>query len=188
MAADFFFADPTFQIPAMLPLAAFKWQHLGNAEVQNAIAAEEQYLAFHIYMLGNLRHTRAGQVHLRPYSHEIGLSVRAGAIKAAILLAASIAEAALRTLAEFRGYRLNENPARRTFGNVIKAWEVNGVPLADVAPIWEHIKAMHTTRNFVHLHVAAGAEDADWGRVLERENELLHGAIAAINHIATIRP
>ncbi|GJL66822.1 MAG: hypothetical protein NPIRA05_17930 [Nitrospirales bacterium] len=112
--------------------------------------------------------------------------MRAGAVKAAVLVAASIVEAALRALAEARGYPLHPNPRRRTFGNVIRAWEDNGAPRNDVAAIWPDIKAIHEVRNFVHLHKVAGSADAEWGNVLSAEQALLRGALNAIEHIARI--
>jgi len=186
MAADFFFQNPTFEIQPLKTVAMFKWQRLLNSDVQYAIAAEEQYLHFHLYMLSNLRHTQAGKLAQPPYVSELGLSVRAGAVKAAILVAASIVEAALRTLAEMRGYPLNKDPKKRTFGNVIRAWEEAGVPRPDVATIWPSVKAMHEARNFVHLHKAASDTDAAWDNVLKEERALLDGALATIEHVAKI--
>lgn len=188
MAADFFFHNPTFEIQPLKPVAAFKWQHLRSEDVQYAIAAEEQYLCFHLYMLDNLRHTQAGHLAQLPYAYELSLSVRAGAVKAAVLVAASIMEAALRALAEARGYPLNENPRLRTFGNVIRAWEEGGAPRREVAEIWPDVKAMHEVRNFVHLHKAAQGTEANWDNVLRREKALLEGALKAIEHVARIEP
>lgn len=187
MAADFFFQNPTFEIQPLKPVAAFKWQHLQNPEVQYAIAAEEQYLHFHLYMLNNLRHTKVGLVNQPPYVYELGLSVRAGAVKAAVLVAASIIEAALRALAELRGYSLKEDPRRRTFGNVINAWEENGAPRDEVTDIWSDVKAMHEVRNFVHLHKAAQENEGAWANVLQSEQTLLEGALNAIKHVSQIK-
>lgn len=187
MAADFFFYNPTFTIRPLKPIAVFKWQHLKDADVQYCIAAEEQYLDFHLYMLNNIRHTAAGRLTHPPYVYELGLSVRAGAVKAATLVAASIVEAALRAHAELRGYPLSKDPRRRTFGNVIRAWEEDGVPRPDVAAIWPDVKALHEARNLVHLHKAAGAADGAWARVLEDERALLDGALNAIDHLAKIK-
>src|SRR5690606_33741061 len=94
MAADFFFSNPTFQIQPLKRVATYKWRHLRNEEVQYAIAAEEQYLSFHLYMLSSVRHTREGHLQDPPYVYELGLSVRAGAVKAAVLIAGSVIEAA----------------------------------------------------------------------------------------------
>ena len=186
MAADFFFSNPTFQIQPLKRVAMLKWRHLRNEEVQYAIAAEEQYLGFHLYMLNSVRHTREGHLAHPPYSYELGLSVRAGAVKAAVLIAGSIIEAGLRALAEARRYRLHRDPRRRTFGNVIRAWEEAGQPHADVAAIWPNVKAIYEDRNFVHLHKAAQDVDAGWGVVLQSEQALLQGALRAIEHIAAI--
>lgn len=186
MAADFFFETPTFEIQPLKAVAVFKWQYLKNPDVQYAIAAEEQYLSFHLYMLRSLRHTEPGKVANPPYAYELGLSVRAGAVKAAVLIAASIVEAALRALAELRGYPLNKETRRRTFGNVIGAWEESGIPRPDVAAVWANIKAMHEVRNFVHLHKAAGDADGTWESVLVNERALLEGALATIEHVCKI--
>lgn len=188
MAADFFFDKPTFEIQSLRPVAVFKWRHLNSPEVQYAIAAEEQYLHFHRYMIENIRHTEAGKLEQPPYSYKLGLSVRAGAIKAAILIAASIAEAALRAIAEIRSYPLNKEPRKRTFGNVIRAWEQNGIPRPEVSAIWPNVIAIHEVRNFVHLHKAAEEADASWENVLKEENNLLNSALEAIEHIAKIKP
>lgn len=186
MAADFFFSNPTFEIQPLMTTAVFRWQRLNNPDVQYAIAAEEQYLNFHLYMLGNLRHTRAGHLANPPYVYELGLSVRAGAVKAAVLMSASILEAALRSIAEARGYALNKDPRRRTFGNVLSAWEADGKPRQDVAAVWSEIRSVHQARNFVHLHKAAAESDAAWAIVLASEEVLLNGALKAINHVARI--
>lgn len=186
MSADFFFQDPTFEIQSLKAVAVFKWQHIPDEDVRYSIATEEQYLCFHMYMLKNLRHTQAGQIDKTPYVKELGLSVRAGAIKAAVLVSASIVEAALRAIAEKRKYPLNSDPKRRTLGNVIRAWEKDGKPRQEVAAIWTQVKAMHEVRNFVHLHKAAKDTDADWAAILSNEEALLSGAQAAINHVSRI--
>lgn len=186
MAADFFFSNPTFEIQPLKATAVFKWKRLLNPEVQYAIAAEEQYLNFHLYMLGNLRHTRAGHLATPPYMYELALSVRAGAVKAAVLMAASILEAALRAIAEARGYALHKDPQRRTFGNVLRAWEQGGRPREDIAAVWPEIKGVHEVRNLVHLHKAAAESEVAWAKVLASEESLLNGALKAINHVASI--
>ena len=188
MPSDFFFAQPTFNIPPLKAAALSRWQHLQAPDVQYVIAAEEQYLSFHLHMLSSLRHTQVGQIACPPYAYELGLSVRAGAVKAAVLVAASILEAALRALAEKRGYPLNKDPRRRTFGNVIKAWEVEDNPRPDVASVWSQVLAVYEVRNYVHLHKAAGAGDGDagWKGVLAGEEALLAGARKAIDHVAQI--
>jgi hypothetical protein len=186
MAADFYFLNPTYTIQSLKAVAAFKWQHLSDEDIKYSIAAEEQYLDFHLFMLENLRHTKAGEIANPPYVYELGLSVRATAIKAAVLIAASIIEAALRAIAESKAYPLNEDPRRRTFGNVIKAWEQNGEPRPEVAEIWPAVRAIHEVRNFVHLHKAAKNDKASWGSILESEEGLLNGALQAIQHISQI--
>ncbi len=188
MAADFYFLNPTYTIQSLKGVAAFKWQNLHDEDIKYSIAAEEQYLDFHLFMLENLRHTEAGQIANPPYVYELGLSVRAAAVKAAVLIAASIIEAALRALAESKIYPLNDEPRRRTFGNVIRAWEQNGQPRPEVAEIWPAVKAIHEVRNFVHLHKAAKDSKAAWASILESEEGLLKGALHAIQHVSQIPP
>lgn len=188
MPVDFFFDPPSYSIPKIGVLADFKWEHVPDREIAKVVAAEEQYLGFHLYMLGSLRFTEPGRVASPPYAYPLGLSVRAGAVKAAVLLAASICEAVLRSHAEKRDYALNPDPKKRTFGNVLGAWkDAAGAPYPDVAPIWEILQELHAVRNNIHLYKAAGDPEAQWAKVLEDEEEILQGSRQAIEHLATLR-
>jgi hypothetical protein len=100
---DFFLANPTTTIPTIESLRG-KWRWIGDYEIRNTICYEHQYLKFHLWQLKNLRHTKGGCCSDPPYRYELGLSLRAGAIKAAVLLCAAIAEAVLKYHAEERGY------------------------------------------------------------------------------------
>lgn len=93
------------------------------------IAREEQYLLFHRFVLDHAKFTKAGKLDSKPYVYSLGLSVRAGAIKAAILVYASIAEAALRAHAEKRGYKLPSNPTwlYATTGHSVNSTEVSQI-------------------------------------------------------------
>ena len=85
-----------------------EWRNIPDAQAPNVIAVEAQYLAFHHYLINGLRHQAIEGSDAIP----IGLSVRAGALKTATLLCASIAEAALRAHAEARNYGLTCPNAR----------------------------------------------------------------------------
>jgi len=111
---DFLLEPAEYEVRAIGELRR-EWRNVPDRGALNLIAVEAQYLEFHRYLLESLRHCSGnGGDAIR-----IGLSVRAGALKSPILLSASIAEAALRSHAERRGYPLPNNPRRRTFGRVL---------------------------------------------------------------------
>lgn len=188
MAVDFFFNPPTHSLPSLMALRLFRWGDIPHSDVAEVIAREEQYLSFHRFVLDHAKHTKAGCVGSPPYEHAIGLSVRAGAVKAALLVAASIAEGALRSHAEKRGYRLNSNPNKRTFGNVLNAWKTSrGRPKRDVRHIWTELQNLRDTRNNVHLFKAASDPSADFEQVLKDEAALLSGALKVVDEMATLK-
>ena len=108
MAVDFFFEPPTFAIPDLGTLRS-EWKNVKDHKIRHAIAVEVQYLVFHRYMLESVRHTAAGTSKAPTRKTKLDLTVRGGAIKAAILLTASVCEATLRYHAERRGYSLPSN-------------------------------------------------------------------------------
>lgn len=188
MARDFFFEKPTLDLIRLEETADKKWSRLKNRPVQLTIAAEEQYLQFHLHMLEYLRHTEPGRAYSPPYKHPIGLSLRAGAVKAGVLLCTSIIEAALRAHAELRGYPLHHLENKRTFGNVLfSAWRVDDMPREEVEPIWETLKSLHGTRNQVHLHESAKVSDGEWNMLLSKEGQLLQESIQIIEYVSKIR-
>lgn len=164
-----FSLDPAeYQVPAIDELR-WEWRNIPDADARNVIAVEAQYLDFHRYLLGSLRHRDAAGGAAIP----LGLSVRAGALKTATLVCASIAEAALRAHAERRGYALPPNPRHRTFGKVLGAWqEADGAPRAEVAAIWAQLQGLHSGRNNVHLYGAI-EQDGGFYELLESETQAL---------------
>lgn len=187
MAVDFYFNPATFSIPALGPLRDFRWNNIPHPDVAEVIAREEQYLCFHRFVLKNVKHTRAGRLAAPPYEYGLGLSVRAGAIKAALLVSASIAEAALRSHGERRGYRLHSDPHRRTFGNVLNAWRTSRRrPKRDVRHIWSELQNLRDTRNNVHLFKAAGDPTTDFENVLADERRLIGGALTVVDELALL--
>jgi hypothetical protein len=169
----YFTLDPAqYQIPSIDGLR-WEWRHVPDNAARNVIAVEAQYLDFHRYLLGSLRHRDvAGGGMPMP----LGLSVRAGALKSATLIGASIAEAALRSHAEKRGYPLPPNPRHRTFGKVLGAWqEDDDTPRTEIAPIWQQLQALHSGRNNVHLYGAI-EQGGDFYAVLQSETRSLDDA------------
>ncbi len=188
MAVDFFFDPPTCNLPSLGVLRDFFWEHMPS-EVADVLSQEYQYLKFHSHMLDSVHFTAEGKVGEKPWKKPLGLSVRAGAIKAALLVAASISEAVLRVVAEARGYPLPANPRHRTFGKVIEAWEsVNGNTGADVAHLWDTVKELKDVRNNVHLFKAAGDAAANFQAILGQENDLLPRVIKAVDELAKLKP
>jgi hypothetical protein len=139
-----------YQIPAIDELR-WEWRNVPDADARNVIAVEAQYLEFHRYLLESLRHRDVAG----GYPIPLGLSVRAGALKTATLVCASIAEAALRAHAERRGYQLPPNARHRTFGKVLGAWQLpDETPRAEVAAVWPQLQSLHSGRNNIHLYGA----------------------------------
>jgi hypothetical protein len=162
---------PQYQVPAIDQLR-WEWRHVPDVAARNVIAVEAQYLDFHRYLLASLRHRDVAGGDPIP----LGLSVRAGSLKTATLLCASIAEAALRAHAEQRGYPLPANARHRTFGRVLRAWQQeDGTPRAEVAPIWPGLQALHSGRNNIHLYGAI-EQGADFYHLLESEAQSLTDA------------
>ena len=160
----------------------YEWRNIPDFQARNVIAVESQYLAFHHYLLDSLRHQALDATDAIP----IGLSVRAGALKTATLLCASIAEAALRAHAEARNYNLPPDLRKRTFGMVLRAWQLPGnVPHADVAPIWDQLQRLHSGRNTVHLYAAIQAAGSFYD-ILQGENQSLTEAEAVLVHLRNL--
>lgn len=182
MAVDFYFNPHSHSIPSLAGLRVH-WSNVPNDDVVEAIATEAQYLDFHMYVLKSTKHTKHGCLTAPPYEYQLGLSVRAGAIKAALLLTASIAEAVLRAHAEKRSYPLAKDTKRRTFGNVLNAWKAGGKPRKDIAAIWSDLERLRDVRNNVHLFKSAYDPSASFVQVLVEEKSLMGATNKIIDHL-----
>lgn len=171
-----FSLDPQeYQTPSIAELR-WEWRRVPDVDARNMVAVEAQYLDFHRYLLNSLRHRSQEGGNAIP----VGLSVRAGAIKTASLICASIAEAVLRSHAERRGYELPNNPRHRTFGKVLGAWQLpDETPKPDVEAIWTTLQALHYGRNNIHLYHAVEAAE-NFYELLEAESHLLADADHAL--------
>ncbi|HET7230928.1 MAG TPA: hypothetical protein VFJ16_13040 [Longimicrobium sp.] len=166
MATRFFFEPAHFALPSLSELKA-RWRFIPDLPIRDMIAAEHQYLHFQEEFL--LRHLKYETP--RGWVGQFGLSARAGAVKAAVLLYGSIIEAALQSHAHARGYA---KPGKRLmFGEVLKAWEKAGAGARELAEIWDDIQLIKDRRNTIHLAKAAADSDAHHWAVLQREEELL---------------
>jgi hypothetical protein len=186
MAVDFLFENPTKVIPAIKKLEEL-WGNIPDKDIQRQICYEHQYLDFHVWFLQNIRSTKTDCASKPPYKKELGLSVRAGAVKAAVLICASIAEAALRAHAERRGYPLPSDPKQRMFGMVLKSWKDGPRPRDDIKHIWDKITELQDARNNVHLHKAAKDTKAYFTGVLEREQKTLSNAKEVLKHLQMLQ-
>lgn len=165
-----------------VPALRHEWRNIPDAQARNVIAVEAQYLAFHHYLINSLRHQAIEGSDAIP----IGLSVRAGALKTATLLCASIAEAALRAHAEARQYNLPAADHRRTFGRVLGAWQLpDETPVPDIAPIWPQLQNLHSGRNTVHLY-AAIQDGSNFYDILLAENQSLTEAETVLAHLRNL--
>lgn len=136
MSFDLLFDSPTFDIPTV---AQFErdWRNVPTPTVRKIVAREHQFLFFQARLLDQLRHTTPGNAGSPPSAHALGLNLRAGFVKTALLLVASICEAVLRDHAESRGYSFPAN-RQRTFGVVLQVWRGK----ADVRPIYADLEAL----------------------------------------------
>ena len=167
MAFDVLFENATFNVPKVSDLEK-QWVNVPNSTVRKILAREHQYLHFHFLLLEQLRHTDAGQADSPRYKYKIGYTIRAGFVKGALLLVASICEAVLRSHAEKRGYTFPKNQ-QRTFGVVLQVW--SGKP--DVSAIYADLKALKDVRNNIHLFKAASAANGNYREVLKTETAML---------------
>ena len=151
MAFDLLFDNPTVSIPTVSDIEN-EWVNVPDKAVHKFIAREHQYLKLHAILLTQLRHTKNGDARNPAYKHKLDHNLRAGFIKAALLIAASICEAVLRSHAEKRGYSLPQKK-RRTFGAVLHAWKGK----ADVSGIYSDLQGLKDIRNNIHLFVAASS-------------------------------
>lgn len=188
MAVDLFIEPPTIQMLQVGPLRAFRWGHLPPA-IAHAVALEEQYLSFHLEMLNRIHFTEAGKLAQKPWVKPLSLSIRGGAIKAAVLMAASIAEAVLRAIAEARSYSLPTQARHRTMGKVLGAWQdKEGQPRQEVAAIWDMLQSLHGIRNNIHLFKAAEDPNASFEAVLVQEESLVPKINTTIDFLAALKP
>lgn len=160
-----------------------EWSNIPDVQARNVIAVEAQYLAFHLYLINSLRH----QAIEGGAAIQIGLSVRAGALKTATLLCASIAEAALRAHAEARQYTLPAAAHRRTFGKILGAWQLpDETPRPDIAPIWPQLQNLHSGRNTVHLYAAIQEGSNSFYDILRAERQSLTEAEFVLTHLRNL--
>jgi|SRR6185312_6058350 len=182
MAFDLIVEPATCDIPSVADLET-QWANVPNVDVRKVIAREHQYLRLQALLLDRMYYTAAGGAADPQYKNPVDYTLRAGAIKATILIAASICEAALRSHGEKRGLPLNANPRRRTFGNILSAWSGQ----ADVSAIYADLEAIKDFRNNVHLFVTVTSADADYMAVLKNEQAMLDKARNAIAEIMKLK-
>ncbi|MGO1003241.1 hypothetical protein [Lysobacter sp. CA196] len=173
--------NPDFDISPIHQLE-LEWAGAAHQALARQLGFQVQFAQFFKHLLENLQSVPVDHPDWQPMG--LSLSVRSGAIRTYVLLAVSIAEAALAALGEERGYgrRPNELYAR-TFGGLLKAWEDNGQPRPEIANIWDQLQVLKAVRNYIHLPNAADADDAHWREILARQNEILVACDTVIDHL-----
>jgi hypothetical protein len=157
----FLFEQPEYTIPSIANLKS-DWANIADTTIRKFIATENQYLTFHRHMiLGQLKFKKSET----DTPSNLILSVRAGAIKSAILMGVSIIEAALRFHFEANGG--NGNGAG--LGKILRLWPEQGLPRL---ACWSNINVLRDFRNNIHLYKAAET-DAEWATVIAEETSLL---------------
>ena len=181
MAFDLVFNNPTCNIPKVKDLER-EWANVPNPTVRTIVAREHQYLKLHGLLLMELRHTKDGRAGSPPYKSTLNYNLRAGFIKATLLVAASICEAVLRAHAEKRKYTLPKKK-QRTFGVVLNAWKGK----TDLAHLYGDLEALKDIRNNIHLFVAASSATGDYKQVLKQEKAMLSDARRLIDELKKLR-
>lgn len=145
----FTFSPDIFGVQTIKSLEGY-WPNIGDKAVRKLVATEHQYYLFHRFVLESVRH--AGPADPADPADlgqtlPLGLSVRAGALKAARLIVGSIAEAALRFHAEKRGLRLGRRP---TLGTVISKLET--LRDREINALLPLAKKVLSARNDIHIY------------------------------------
>jgi hypothetical protein len=173
MARDFYFEPKTCVLRTLGELRT-DWINIKDPKVRHVVAVEAQYIAFHRFVLSNVRHVEQGTTLADGIL--IGRSVRAGALKALMLMAAAVCEAVLRYHAEQRGYPLPNQAQHRTYGKVLDAWkDASGNQRPEVAGMWPVLTSLRKHRNNVHLFSAAADTQAEFEYINSAESKILNG-------------
>jgi hypothetical protein len=177
----FTLANPDFEIPSIHHLE-WEWAGAAHTALARQLGFQVQFAEFFKYLLSNLQSVPADHPDWRP--SPLSLSVRAGAVRTYVLLAVSIAEAALAALGEERNLgRRRGELFERTYGGLLKAWEDSGEPRPEIRSIWTDLLLLKNVRNYVHLPNAASTEQAHWQEILSQEHEILRASDSVIEHL-----
>lgn len=173
--------QPRYEIPPAVCFV-FRWAGL-PIEIAQQLAFEEQYLQFQKYLLLNLQSVLQEKPNWVPMS--LSLSLRAGAVKAYVVFAASIVEGALAAWGEKIGLAGQGQLLSKPLGAVLRAWEADdGQPRAEISPIWAQLQLIKTYRNFVHMGRAAADAEAYWVNILAQEVALLSAVDDTLAHLS----
>ena len=188
MAVDLYIDPPTYQFGALDIYRYFKWEFLPGP-ICEMISRESQYLELNHLLLDRLMFTAEGKISEKPYSSKLKNNVRAGLIKSTLFLYASIAEAALRAIAEIRGYDLPKNEFHRTFGKILGAWQLEDEsPREELKEVWSSIKELYNLRNNIHLFKALKDGTSEIDYLILNESRLLNEANHLLEVLAAIDP
>ncbi len=180
MPRSFSFLNPNYEPPNAMAMRVFGWQNMTNREVAEQISFQQQLLYFLEYQLDNLVHSDPLQPDRRPMP--LGLSLRAGVVKAYALAAASIIEGALSELGSLRGHDA-EMLHRKPLGGVLTYFSQH-MP-HEIAEITDDLQVVKRYRDYVHLGRAAqNAETSYWENVLANERNIRDAVDRVISHLS----
>ncbi len=188
MAVDLFIEPATHQFGSLDVYRYFKWEFLPDP-ICEMIARECQYLELNQLLLNRLMFTAEGKINEKPYSAKLKNNLRAGLIKSTLFNYGSIAEAALRAIAELRGYDLPNNENHRTFGKVLGAWQlIDESPREELKEVWPSIKELYNLRNNIHLFKALNDGTSEIDYLISNEKRLIREANRLLEVLASIDP
>lgn len=186
---QYLFDPPDISLPTLSVLRDFMWEHIPDGALKDCIVQEEQSLAFHKAMLKQLCFQGSGPAPSR--ARPIDLSLRAGIIRSAVKLYASIAEAALLYHGVRRGFiNLDPSQGRWTLGKIKRAWERppgSGTPQPDVAAIWADLGTLQDIRNHVHLLEMARGQGHEFRDLNAREQELIEAGKRVLGRLRDLQ-
>lgn len=186
MARHFLIDPPVHSIPTLEDYQA-QWPHLKARQSHVAqderfielILGAHQYFEFHLMLLDRVKHQ-----HVDQDKEPLGLNftIRAGAVKSAIISGVSVIESVLLFHAQSRHIRISD---KATFGSLVVAWKADKRHWADIKPINASLSRLLKVRNRVHLY---SSPNTTWENVLTSEEEDLekvHECIAFLQKLKT---
>jgi len=159
------------------------WPNLHDAELRAHVAVEEHYLTFHRRLLGSLQANMGLEQGFQP----IDWSLRAGMIRASVILFGSIAEA---VLLDHAAARQMQHPrkgrvtlaGRWTLGTLTNVWATAGS--AEYDQIRADVESLRDMRNNIHLSRAV-ADRHRWQDVIAAEEALVEAGDRVIAALRT---
>ncbi|MBD3886884.1 hypothetical protein IFO70_35220 [Phormidium tenue FACHB-886] len=178
---NFFFAPNSYDIKSLASLHR-DWRGILNEEVKNRVAIEHQYFDFHVSFLLKSLQTRSRDGTCSSF----GLSARVGAVRSAIFICGSIAEAVLREYAERCNWKAFQKlkEQEKTLGRLVSVWK-QCKPSA-IQPIRQELELLIDKRNGIHLYkevLSHNGTSFRWQEILEQEKHFLNAGCKVLQYL-----